>query len=83
MKLHPHLCDTTHKREYKGQVDVGQIIPFVGVRRGIRIAGVRAAWLRRRLDMRGWTEKDERQFDHIKESAEERGASEGRAEEIA
>lgn len=33
--------------------------------------------------MRGWTAKDERQYEHIKESALERGASEDRAQEIA
>ena len=33
--------------------------------------------------MRGWTAKDERQFEHIKDSAEDRGTSEDRAEEIA
>lgn len=31
----------------------------------------------------GWTDKDERQYEHIKESALERGKSEERAEEIA
>lgn len=30
-----------------------------------------------------WSEKDERQYEHIKESARERGKSEERAEEIA
>jgi plasmid stabilization system protein ParE len=33
--------------------------------------------------MRGWSKKDERQYEHIKESALERGASEDRAQEIA
>lgn len=33
--------------------------------------------------MRGWTNKDERMYDHIKDSSKERGASEDRAEEIA
>ncbi len=33
--------------------------------------------------MHGWTAKDERQFEHIKDSAEDRGTSEDRAEEIA
>jgi hypothetical protein len=32
---------------------------------------------------KAWSNKDERMYEHIKESAEERGASEGRAEEIA
>ncbi|NTU85220.1 MAG: addiction module toxin RelE [Chloroflexales bacterium] len=32
---------------------------------------------------RGWTKKDERQYDHIKESEQERGVGEDRAEEIA
>jgi hypothetical protein len=32
---------------------------------------------------KAWTNKDERMYEHIKESAEERGASDGRAEEIA
>ena len=32
---------------------------------------------------RGWSNKDERKYDHIKESAEERGTSEDRAKEIA
>lgn len=30
-----------------------------------------------------WTETDERQYEHIKDNAEERGYSEDRAEEIA
>ena len=30
-----------------------------------------------------WSNKDERMYDHIKDSAEDRGASEDRAEEIA
>ena len=30
-----------------------------------------------------WSSKDERQYEHIKESAEERGKSESRAKEIA
>ena len=30
-----------------------------------------------------WSNKDERKYEHIKESAEERGTSEKRAEEIA
>ena len=30
-----------------------------------------------------WSNKDERQYEHIKESQEERGTSEGRAKEIA
>lgn len=33
--------------------------------------------------MPSWTEKDERQYEHIKESALERGEGEDRAEEIA
>ena len=33
--------------------------------------------------MPSWTRKDERQYEHIKESELERGASEDRAEEIA
>lgn len=32
---------------------------------------------------RAWTSKDERQYEHIKQSEEERGTSESRAEEIA
>lgn len=32
---------------------------------------------------RAWTNKDERQYEHIKHSEEERGASADRAEEIA
>lgn len=32
---------------------------------------------------RGWSNKDERKYQHIKESNEDRGISEGRAEEIA
>ncbi|WP_024799489.1 hypothetical protein [Nocardia sp. BMG51109] len=31
---------------------------------------------------KAWTDKQERQYEHIKESAEERGAGEGRAKEI-
>ena len=33
--------------------------------------------------MPSWTKKDERQFEHIRESSRKRGASERRAEEIA
>jgi plasmid stabilization system protein ParE len=33
--------------------------------------------------MPSWSNKDERQYEHIKESAEERGKSESRAKEIA
>jgi plasmid stabilization system protein ParE len=32
---------------------------------------------------KAWSDKDERQYEHIKESAVERGRSEDRAEEIA
>ncbi|HEX8696852.1 MAG TPA: Rho termination factor N-terminal domain-containing protein [Longimicrobium sp.] len=32
---------------------------------------------------RGWSSKDERMYEHIKESGEERGMDEDRAEEIA
>jgi len=32
---------------------------------------------------RAWTSKDERQYEHIKQSEEDRGTSESRAEEIA
>ena len=32
---------------------------------------------------RGWTNKDERQYEHIKESSLERGTDDERAEEIA
>lgn len=32
---------------------------------------------------RAWSGKDERMYEHIKDSAEDRGASEDRAEEIA
>lgn len=32
---------------------------------------------------RGWTAKDERKYEHIKESAEERGRSTERAKEVA
>ena len=30
-----------------------------------------------------WSDKDERKYEHIKESAQDRGTSEGRAKEIA
>jgi hypothetical protein len=30
-----------------------------------------------------WSKKDERQYEHVKESAQKRGASAGRAKEIA
>lgn len=33
--------------------------------------------------MRGWTENDERKFDHIKQSELDKGESQERAEEIA
>lgn len=33
--------------------------------------------------MPSWSKKDERQYEHIKESSEERGKSESRAKEIA
>lgn len=33
--------------------------------------------------MPSWSNKDERQYEHIKESSEERGVGEDRAEEIA
>ncbi|RYG45597.1 addiction module toxin RelE [bacterium] len=33
--------------------------------------------------MRGWTKKDEKKFEHVKESELERGEPEERAEEIA
>lgn len=33
--------------------------------------------------MPSWSRKDERQYEHIKESSQERGVSEDRAEEIA
>jgi hypothetical protein len=32
---------------------------------------------------RGWSDKDERQYEHVKDSSRERGASRDRAEEIA
>jgi hypothetical protein len=32
---------------------------------------------------RAWTDKDERQYEHVKESSLERGANEDKAEEIA
>ncbi len=32
---------------------------------------------------RAWTDKDERQYEHVKQSEEERGRSRDRAEEIA
>ncbi|HEU0016494.1 MAG TPA: hypothetical protein VFQ45_22630 [Longimicrobium sp.] len=32
---------------------------------------------------RSWSRKDERQYEHIKESYESRGRSEGKAEELA
>lgn len=32
---------------------------------------------------KGWTTRDERQYEHIRDSAEERGVAEDRAEEIA
>ncbi len=33
--------------------------------------------------MQAWTSKDERQYEHIKDSLEDRGASEDKAQEIA
>lgn len=33
--------------------------------------------------MPSWTKKEERQYEHVKESSKERGTSEGRAKEIA
>jgi hypothetical protein len=35
------------------------------------------------MSPKAWSNKDERQYEHIKESAEERGRSEDRAKEIA
>ena len=35
------------------------------------------------MPQKAWTDKRERQYEHIKESYEERGRSEGKAEEIA
>jgi len=35
------------------------------------------------MPQRAWSAKRERQYDHIKEGLEQRGASEGKAEEIA
>lgn len=35
------------------------------------------------MPQRSWSKKDERKYEHIKESGEERGMSEDRAEEIA
>ena len=35
------------------------------------------------MPQRAWSPKDERKYEHIKESARERGASEDRAQEIA
>jgi hypothetical protein len=35
------------------------------------------------MPQRGWSNKDERKYEHIKESSLERGASERKAEEIA
>ena len=35
------------------------------------------------MAMPAWSDKDERQYEHIKQSAEERGTSEERAQEIA
>lgn len=32
---------------------------------------------------RGWSDKDERKYDHIKDSSRERGMSESRAKEVA
>lgn len=32
---------------------------------------------------KGWSDKDERKYDHIKESAKDRGASSKRAKEVA
>ena len=32
---------------------------------------------------KAWSDKDERQYEHVKQSAKERGTSEDRAEEIA
>lgn len=35
------------------------------------------------MPRKAWSKKDERQYEHVKESEEERGRSEDRAEEIA
>jgi len=35
------------------------------------------------MPIRGWTNKDERQYEHIKESSEDRGVSDAKAKEIA
>lgn len=35
------------------------------------------------MPQKTWSSKDERQYEHIKDSAEDRGASSGRAKEIA
>lgn len=35
------------------------------------------------MPQQGWSRKRERQYEHVKESAEQRGAGEDRAEEIA
>lgn len=35
------------------------------------------------MPMKGWTAKDERKYEHIKESSDERGVGEDRAQEIA
>jgi hypothetical protein len=35
------------------------------------------------VPQQAWSEKRERQYEHVKESAEQRGVREGRAEEIA
>lgn len=35
------------------------------------------------MPQQGWTKKDERQYEHVKDSEKERGRSTGRAKEIA
>jgi plasmid stabilization system protein ParE len=39
--------------------------------------------MNRRIDMPSWSRKDERKYEHIKESAQESGKSASRAKEIA
>ena len=60
--------------------------PIVTVYAG-RFRVLDTQWARRRtrgdIVPKAWSGKRERQYEHIKESAEDRGASERRAEEIA
>jgi len=53
-------------------IDTVGLVPATAVRRA-----------KRRMTMPEWNDKDERQYEHVKESAQERGRSENDAEEIA